>query len=48
MPPLYRRIAEEEGVPISVADFISGMTDRYAVDLFRELFIPDVWRGGSV
>ena len=48
LPPLYRRIAEEDGIRTSVADFISCMTDRYAVDLFRRLFIPDVWRGGSV
>ncbi len=48
LPPLYRRIAEEDGIKTSVADFISCMTDRYAVDLFRRLFIPDVWRGGAV
>ena len=48
LPPLYRKIAEEDGVSTGVADFISCMTDRYAVDLFRKLFIPDVWRGGAV
>lgn len=48
LPPLYRKIAEEDGIRTSVADFISCMTDRYAVDLFRRLFIPDVWRGGAV
>ena len=48
LPPLYRKIAEEDGIKTSVADFISCMTDRYAVDLFRRLFIPDVWRGGAV
>lgn len=48
LPPLYRRIAEEDGKEVSVADFISCMTDRYAVDLFRRLFIPDVWRGGAI
>ena len=48
LPPLYRKIAEEDGIKTSVTDFISCMTDRYAVDLFRRLFIPDVWRGGAV
>ena len=48
LPPLYRKIADEDGIRTSVADFISCMTDRYAVDLFRRLFGPDVWRGGAV
>jgi len=48
LPPLYRKIAEEDGKETAVADFISCMTDRYAVDLFRRLFVPDVWRGGAV
>ena len=48
LPPLYRRLAETYGIKTGVADFISCMTDRYAVDLFRRLFVPDVWRGGAV
>ena len=48
LPPLYRRLAETDGIKTGVADFISCMTDRYAVDLFRRLFVPDVWRGGAV
>ena len=48
LPPLYRGFIETDGVPTAVADFISCMTDRYAVDLFRRLFVPDVWRGGGV
>ena len=48
LPPLYRSFIETDGIGCAVADFISCMTDRYAVDLFRRLFIPDVWRGGSV
>jgi dGTPase len=27
-----------------VADFIAGMTDRYAMNLFGRLFIPNPWR----
>ncbi|MBO7762545.1 MAG: hypothetical protein J6T24_07085, partial [Clostridia bacterium] len=28
-----------------VCDYISGMTDRYAIDTYRRLFIPEVWKG---
>ncbi len=48
MPALYRRILEREGVDRAVCDFVAGMTDRYAVDLYRKLFIPEVWRGGNL
>ena len=44
MPELYVRNIEAEGVKRCVCDFISGMTDRYAIDTYRELFIPRVWR----
>lgn len=46
MPPLYRRLMEE-GEPVGrcVCDFISGMTDRYAIETYEELFVPRVWRG---
>ena len=43
MPELYRRNLETEGTGRCVCDYISGMTDRYAIDLYRELFVPRVW-----
>jgi dGTPase len=43
MPELYRRGCEEEGVARCVCDFVSGMTDRYAIESFQKLFIPHVW-----
>ena len=43
MPELYRKNAEEEGVGRCVCDFIAGMTDRYAIDTYKKLFIPHVW-----
>ena len=43
MPPLYIRIAEEDGLETAVCDFISCMTDEYAIDLFKELCIPKQW-----
>lgn len=47
MPAFYLGNCETEGVERSVCDFISAMTDRYAVDKYRELFIPEAWRGNS-
>ena len=29
---------------VSVADFIAGMTDRYAMNLYRRLFLPEPWK----
>ncbi len=43
MPELYRRNMEAEGIKRCVCDFISGMTDRYAIEKYRELFVPKVW-----
>ena len=38
-----RCIIEEEGKERAVVDYISGMTDRYAINKYKELFIPRVW-----
>ncbi|MBQ2866365.1 MAG: deoxyguanosinetriphosphate triphosphohydrolase [Clostridia bacterium] len=43
LPDDYRDIAETDGLNTAVCDFISGMTDRYAVTHFSELFIPKSW-----
>lgn len=43
MPPLYLRIAETDGLETAICDFISCMTDEYAIDLFEELCIPKQW-----
>ena len=45
MPPLYLKIAENFDLPMAVGDFISGMTDDYAVNYFKELCIPKGWNG---
>ena len=44
MPEIYRRNLESEGVDRCVCDFVSSMSDRYAIDLFRELYVPSMWR----
>ena len=45
MPELYLSLAERFGLPTAVGDFISGMTDDYAVNYFKELCIPKGWNG---
>ena len=45
MPELYRRNREIETVERCVCDFLSGMTDRYAIEVYSDLYIPKVWRG---
>jgi dGTPase len=37
------RTVEAEGLDAAAQDFIAGMTDRYAVRLFEQLFIPKPW-----
>ena len=44
MPTFYYERCQSEGVERSVCDFISGMTDRYVIELYKELYIPKVWR----
>ena len=39
------RTIEAEGLAVATQDFIAGMTDRYAVGLFEQLFIPKPWVG---
>lgn len=42
MPPEYR---ERDGDPPErlVTDYVASMTDRYAIDRYRELFLPKYW-----
>lgn len=43
MPQAYLYIMWEEGVDRAVTDYISGMSDEYAVRTFEELFVPQKW-----
>jgi dGTPase len=40
---LDRQVIEREGLDAAARDFLAGMTDRYAVSLYEELFIPRPW-----
>ncbi|MGE0450014.1 MAG: deoxyguanosinetriphosphate triphosphohydrolase [Vicinamibacterales bacterium] len=41
------RTLEQEGLDAATRDFVAGMTDRFAVRLFEQLFIPKPWAGLS-
>lgn len=43
MPRLYVEIAERDGTETAVGDYISGMTDEYAIEYFTRLCIPKGW-----
>lgn len=40
LPGVYREIDQEDGTNEAAKDFISGMTDRYALRLYDKLFVP--------
>ena len=44
LPTLYQEIARKYDTDRAVCDYISGMSDNYAVELYSELFIPKSWR----
>ena len=43
MPDSYRKIAETDGVNTAACDYIAGMTDTFAIRVYKELFIPEAW-----
>lgn len=45
MPQQYYKNIENEPVERCVCDFVSGMTDRYAIETYNSLFVPNIWRG---
>ncbi len=47
MPAFYFNNINKEPVERCVCDYIAGMTDRHAIELYKELFIPNVWAGAD-
>jgi len=45
LPLEYQAVSWQEGMERATCDFIAGMTDRYAITLFQDLFIPKSWNG---
>ena len=48
MPALYRNNCGTEPVERCVCDFLSGMTDRYAIEIYSGLYVPKVWKGPQI
>lgn len=43
LPQDFRGVIEAEGIERAACDYISGMTDGYAMEKYSELFIPFAW-----
>ena len=43
LPEEFRAICEEEGPARAACDYIAGMTDNYALEVYHALFIPQGW-----
>lgn len=46
LPAFHRESADKYGVDTAVCDYLSGMTDRYALGAFNGIFIPKNWKNG--
>lgn len=44
VPDEYRR-HDSDHIDVQVADYISGMTDRYAERVFEDIYVPKSWKG---
>lgn len=44
MPEEYISICRDSDCDRAVCDYISGMSDGYAVDLYNSLFVPQFWK----
>ena len=43
LPAEYQTIAMRDGLDRAVCDYISGMSDRYAIKLYNDFFVPKGW-----
>jgi len=44
LPEEYLHLSSNDGLKRAVCDYISGMTDKYAVYVYEKLFIPEAWQ----
>jgi dGTPase len=44
LPEFYLKLSEKYGQSVSVCDYISSMSDRYAVYTFEKYFVPSSWK----
>ncbi len=43
LPDEYALIREQDGAPRAVCDYVAGMTDNFALEMYHELYIPRGW-----
>ena len=43
MPQEFVKIATEQGIKRAVVDYIAGMTDGFALNKFRGIYMPSSW-----
>lgn len=43
LPIEYKSICETEGKERAVADYVAGMTDKYAITVYSNIYIPRSW-----
>ncbi len=43
LPQVEKENIDKDGLMICIADYIAGMTDKFAVMKFQELFVPQGW-----
>ncbi|WMJ23797.1 deoxyguanosinetriphosphate triphosphohydrolase [Paludicola sp. MB14-C6] len=43
LPDFYHTIIEKFGMKQAVCDYVAGMTDQFAVELYKEMYIPKFW-----
>lgn len=44
LPKDMQEISKKDGIHEAVKDYIAGMTDRFALSLYTELFVPKGWK----
>ena len=43
LPKEFKLISENEGLERAVCDYVAGMTDGYAMEIYSSIFIPMAW-----
>ena len=43
LPEDYKKIADSDGLERAVCDYVAGMTDGYAMEVYSQIFIPMSW-----
>lgn len=43
LPDDMRNIAEQDGMERAACDYIAGMTDHFALQLFQDIYVPKSW-----